>query len=137
MYIPPRRERGEKLILQTPKGEEVLAEYSQTPSWLPTQRRFLASPDGSRIAFLRKGLIVIRDARGSEVEISDVAAADFRFRGDGSEIVTARRSSNGAEIVLVTVATGGIRPLARAGNVTWLECSREGVVVAQLMNGKD
>jgi hypothetical protein len=137
MYIPPRRERGEKLILKTPDGGQVLAEYSQTPSWLPTQRRFLASPDGSQIAFLRKGMIVVRDRRGSEVEISEVAAADFRFRADGSEIATARRSSNGAEIVLVTVATGGSRPLARVGNVTWLECSREGVVVAELVNGKD
>src|SRR5262245_51835693 len=122
MYTPPRRERAEALLLKEGETQQEIAHYASSQGVaIPSQRRFLAAPDGNHVAFARDGDLVALDAKGNRASVSGAGGFDFRFRNQ-DYVVMARQAGNRQEVVELRLATGGVRPLATLGWVRWLEC---------------
>ena len=120
--------RTEELIVRDDDGVgHPLATYSALEGMpVPSQRRFLASPDGRRLVFAEKGGdgLVIRAADGASRRIGLTGLLDFRFVNAATLAVSSHTRQ-----VTVAVDRGEVTPVAQVPNVTWMEACPEGMVL--------
>jgi hypothetical protein len=118
------------LLVKAEGGVEKLASTDQVPAVVPSQRRFLVRSDGAYLGYeASRHELRIRDAGGREISVPGrTNSGDFRFTPDGKAVVCATEQRTKLEIV--ELASGARRTMANyLARITWLECSRDGVVM--------
>ena len=109
---------------------------------VPSQRRFVVSPDGSVLAYVHAptGALHLRYASGFEAVVSGVHSRDFRFSPDGRRvaILSGDRPPGGEDLIdeplrdrveVLDVMTGDRRVLGEVPRSKWVEWVRDGIVV--------
>lgn len=120
--------RAEELIVRDGDGvDHVLARYqAHEGTRIPSQRRFLVSPDARRLVFAEAGGdgLVIREHDGRSRRIGLSGLLDFRF-ADAQTLAV----SSHARQIHIALETGDVTPLAGVPTVRWMEPCPDGMVV--------
>lgn len=150
--VAPRRARGLKLVLRSRDGHRVvlhrrrdIAPLGLVGLWrgaLPSQRELVAAPGGAYLAYrLGGGAIAVRSTSGRVALLPRVEHRDYRFSPDGTAIAyfSRLRSGHGERRVGLFVRrlqSGRTKRLATLRNPRWMEWSRGGVVVHDVLGAK-
>ncbi|MCA9621566.1 MAG: hypothetical protein KC731_21235 [Myxococcales bacterium] len=131
-----RWRRAESLIVRDDgRPEREIARFSaDLGTVIPSQRRFLVSPNGQHLAHAATGgrAVVVRAAGGGEHRLPLADVLDFRFTGDGRLV-----ASSAGEQASLDLATGAVEHLGRLDGVRWMEPCRDGVVLLRKVAGAD
>jgi Tol biopolymer transport system component len=95
-------DRGSVKVLSGTSAPRVLITRGTNPSW---------HPDGTKIAFVRDGSILVADADGSAERVVVSGAIDPDWSPDGTKLVFARVQTANPGLGVVGVDGGGLRSL--------------------------
>jgi dipeptidyl aminopeptidase/acylaminoacyl peptidase len=136
--VMPRRWREHRISLSRDGTLEQATTLSRDPWWygprVPSQRRFLVSPDGRHLAYASQadGKLRVRGVAGPEITIERVQGRDARFSADGrylAAVVSARVGrSYRPGVAILDLGTGARRVLFTAAYAIWIEWVRDGIV---------